>query len=258
MVCDPPVGSWIYLGLDLAWSARNPSGLAVLRGGLHGATLVEPPRLITALDDLVAYMLAQIGDGPAILAVDAPLCVPNLTGQRPAEAALARTFRAYEAAAHPANRRLLNRDGTGVRGERLLERLAPYGFLPVTCPGPTASGRLVTEVYPHPAMIALFGLNKTLKYKSRPGRDHNQRVEAWHTYQQHLRLLTNTDPSLNGHLVLLEPDVATLRGHRLKAYEDQIDALFCAYIGLYAHRWGEARCQVFGDLATGWIMTPRI
>lgn len=246
-----------YIGLDLAWSARNRSGAAALRGGPAGATLLAPPALLGDLDAIVAYVDAMAGDGPALVAVDAPLVVPNATGRRPAEAALAVAFRAYEAGAHPANRRLLDQ-GEGVRGELLVARLAPLGFRLAERVAPGAHARLVLEVFPHPAMVALFGLGRTLKYKARLGRPHELRVAEWRRYQQHLRELHTADPWLAGQGSLLDTDVGALRGAALKGYEDRVDALLCAYIALYAHRWGEARCRTFGDLEGGFILTPSL
>lgn len=244
-----------YIGLDLAWSPRNLSGAAALRGGPAGAALVEPPALLGDLESIGAYVARLCGEGPAIVAVDAPLLVPNHEGRRPAEAQLAAAFGPYEAGAHPANRRLLARDGV-VRGEALVALLARQGFSAVDRIAAGVVGRLVTEVFPHPAMVALFGLPRTLKYKVKPGRSRETLLAEWRRYQGHLRDLARADPPLGGDLALLGTDVAALRGAALKGYEDRVDALLCAYIALYAHRWGEARCRTFGDAAGGFILTP--
>lgn len=244
-----------YIGLDLAWSERNLSGAAALAGSPAGAALAGPAALLGRLDEVIDFVARAAGDGPAVVAVDAPLLVPNATGRRPAEAALGAVFRAYEAGAHPANRRLLDRGG-GVRGELLVERLAAHGFRYVAGVGAAEGGRLVTEVYPHAAMVAIFGLGRTLKYKARGGRAGAVRLAEWRRYQALLLGLAGADPPLAGHGELLGVDVAGLRGRALKAYEDRVDALMCAYVALYAHRWGAARCRVFGDLEGGTIFTP--
>jgi predicted RNase H-like nuclease len=246
-----------YIGLDLAWSAKNATGAAVLRGGPGGAALVGEPELLYGITTIIDYVLRQAGSGPAIVAVDAPLRVPNATGRRAAEAELNRAFRRYEAGAHPANRTLLARgEGGAIRGELLLAALAQHGFAPAALIDAGVAGRWVTEVYPHPAMIALFGLAKTLKYKARPGRSEAERYAAWRQYHAGLRRLAAADPPLHGELPLLDVHPASLRGSALKHYEDRVDALFCAYIALYAHRWGAARCRAFGTLEAGWILTP--
>lgn len=253
---EPDASEAVYIGIDLAWSERNLSGAATLRGGPRGATLAEAPALLGKLEAIVEYVRLRAGAGRAVVAVDAPLHVPNSSGSRPAEAALARVFRRYEAGAHPANRRLLTRGPEGVRGEALVTLLEAYGFRATDRIGAGDEGRLVTEVYPHAAMVALFGLGRTLKYKARGRRDREGRLEAWRAYQHYMRGLATANPPLRGHDELVARDVATLRGGALKGYEDQMDALLCAYIALYAHRWGEARCRTFGDREGGWILTP--
>jgi predicted RNase H-like nuclease len=243
-----------FIGLDLAWSSRNMTGGAVITGDATGGTLTN---VVLLLDDatIADYVNLHAGDGPAIVAVDAPLQVPNATGRRPAEAELARVFRQYEAGAHPANRQRLACDG-GVRGEQLVAALERRGFIhkpTITAGDPV---RQVIEVFPHPAMVAIFGLERTLKYKARPQRPLALRQAEWQRYQDYLRTLTRADPALHGQEKLLAQDVTGLRGKRLKQYEDRVDALFCAYIALYAFRWGMARCRVFGNFTEGYIFTP--
>jgi predicted RNase H-like nuclease len=258
-----------FIGVDLAWSPRNPTGAAVLRGDAGGAELIDHA-LLGDNRSIVDYIARHAGDRPAIVAVDAPLCVPNEAGRRPGEAEIGRAFGRYQAGAHPANRRRLAFDGV-VRGEALVAALAERGFthapevaaggIPTPGPEPAegdgeAPARQVIEVFPHPAMVALFGLERTLKYKARPGRGADVRLAEWRRYQGYLDALAQADPPLRGQAALTAQDVAALRGRRLKDYEDQVDALMCAYIALYAFRWGAARCQVFGTFEGGYIFTP--
>ncbi len=245
----------IFIGLDLAWSPRNRSGAAVIVEEADGGQLKAPPVLLHTDDQIVAYIEEHAGASPAIVAVDAPLWVPNIRGQRLAETELAHAFRRYEAGAHPANRQRLAIAGV-VRGEALVTALQQRGFSHTVTITPGVAVRQVIEVFPHPAMIALFGLERTLKYKARANRSRDLRLRAWQHYQQHLFALTTADPQLRGHAEFVQQDVARLRGQALKAYEDQVDALFCAYIALYAWHWGSTRCRTFGTLAEGYIFTP--
>ncbi|NJM00257.1 MAG: DUF429 domain-containing protein [Synechococcaceae cyanobacterium SM2_3_2] len=245
----------IYIGLDLAWSPHNRSGAAVIEAGSEteqmGGTLVDVA-LLSRDDEILAYIQKHQGSQTWV-AVDAPLRVPNLTGRRPAEAEISQAFRRFHAGAHPANRTLLMREGV-VRGEALVAALAELGIPYLTQFEPGSSG--VVEVFPHPATVAIFGLDKILPYKARPRRDLATRQIAWGQYQNYLRGLNNGDPWLSGTDALLAQDVAQLKGNRLKAYEDQVDAVMCAYIALYAHRWGSQRCRVFGSFDQGSIYTP--
>jgi predicted RNase H-like nuclease len=226
----------------------------VVVGDAQAGRLVDSALL--GEDAEIAAYVAQHGQTATVLVtIDAPLRVPNHHGRREAEAALGRVFGRYEAGAHSANRRQLTSYNQGeVRGEVLAAALEQQDLQQASAIAAGVAARQFTEVYPHAAMIALFGLPRTLKYKARHTRA--KRLHAWQHYQQHLRNLQHTEPALHGHVPLLGQDIASLRGQALKHYEDRIDALLCAYIALYAFRWGAARCRTFGSLEAGHIFTP--
>ena len=73
-----------FIGIDLAWSPRNLSGAAVVRGDANGGMLLQTD-LLGEDREIVDYIERHTGMGPAIVAVDAPLRVPNETGRRPCE-----------------------------------------------------------------------------------------------------------------------------------------------------------------------------
>ncbi|NJL34904.1 MAG: DUF429 domain-containing protein, partial [Chloroflexaceae bacterium] len=110
--------------------------------------------------------------------------------------ALRRVFGRYQAGAHPANRQRLTFDGE-VRGEALVHALEQCGFryTPALAAGDTT--RQITEVYPHAAMVALFGLERTLKYK-RKQQARAVWLSEWQRYQHYLRGLTHADPGCAG------------------------------------------------------------
>lgn len=87
-----------FAGVDLAWGVRNPTGIAVVDsdGCLVRACAVRD-------DDEIRAELRPYLRGRCVVGFDAPLVVTNPTGTRPAEAALNRDFRRFEAGAHPAN-----------------------------------------------------------------------------------------------------------------------------------------------------------
>lgn len=243
----------LFIGIDLAWGARNPSGGAILR---H-QELVAATGALTDDDAILAFIARHLQpEEGAVVAIDAPLRVPNLTGARRCDQALSAEWRAYEAGALPANRRLLAVNGV-VRGEALVARLAATAGFQETAPIPYQTpGRFVAEVFPHPAHVALFGLTKTLKYKARPNRTLAERQAAFRHYQAALAALHTADPPLHGTAELLQVNVTALTGRRLKGYEDTLDALTCAYVAAYLWHHGPGQGRVYGDVATGHILTP--
>jgi len=243
----------LFIGLDLAWSPRNRTGAAILRDN-H---LIAHTGLLTSNEAILAFVAPYLAQGePAVIGVDAPLRVPNLTGARACDQALSADWRRFEAGALPANRRLLAFDGE-VRGEQLVALLAPhYGFIE-TAPIPKqAAGRFIGEIFPHPAHIHFFGLDKTLKYKARPGRSPDRRLAEFVRYQQLLGTLQNAVFPLSGTAEVLAVALASLRGRALKAYEDTLDAITCAYTVAYLWHYGPDFTKVYGTVADGHIMTP--
>jgi len=252
----------LFLGLDLAWGAKNTSGGCVLsyspsiggRGAVLGFT-----ETLGDDDEVVAWVKrwdAEAGAEGLLLGVDAPLLVPNLTGKRPCEAEIGRRFARFQAGAHPANRTIFK---DNVRGERLVARLAaesitdnPY------LNGPRQTGaRQMMEVFPHPAHVILFGLARTLKYKAKPGRDYPSRWAAMNEYSRLLRGLTAYDPPLELPPDWPPADTTGIIAGTLKRLEDGMDALTCAYI-VYWYWWhGKQGAEVLGDLTGGYIVIPR-
>ena len=225
-----------FVGIDLAWGERQPTGLAVLddEARLHHVSAVRSDEEINA--SLMPYLGAD-----CVAGIDAPLVVTNPTGARPAEQALSRDFRRFEAGTHPCNtgRPELAK---GTRGARLCALLGLELHV------------AALEVYPHAATVALFGLDRTLKYKARPGRDLEQRRTAL------LRLMELVEtvvwPDRAWHAMRASVGSAA-RKSQLRAAEDQVDAVVCAYVALYAHRWPE-RTATYGDPRTGMIVTPAL
>ncbi len=247
------MGEPVCIGLDLAWGERNRTGGAVLVGGRLAAWTGVLTDNAAILDFVAAHLP---DDRPAIVAVDAPLCVPNLTGRRACDHEVSLAWGRYEAGAYPANRTLLARNGA-VRGEVLAAALRErFGFveqapIPLRC-----AGRYLCEVFPHPAHVAFFGLERTLKYKRKPGRSPEQIRSEHRRYQALLAGLVSAVPPLLDAQALLTINVAPLRGQALQAVEEALDALTCAYVAWYAWWHGPAHQLVYGDVAAGHILVP--
>ena len=106
-----------YLGIDLAWGERRQTGLAVLDDDarlLHLSAVGDDDEIVAALTPFLAP--------PVLAGIDAPLVVTNATGSRPAERALSRDFRRFEAGTHPSNTGKPE-FAQGTRGARDCERL---------------------------------------------------------------------------------------------------------------------------------------
>lgn len=236
-----------FVGLDLAWSARNRSGIAVLdaRGSLTELGVgYDDDHVVAALHPYVA--------GDCVVAVDAPLIVTNVSGRRRAEAELSADFGAFEAGPYPANT-TLPVFAAGVRGARIAEALG----LDVD-PSSTAPRRAI-EVYPHSATISLFRLGRTLKYKGGRGRSVADRKAALLRLTALIDGLAEAVPPLStsSQWANLRSTIeAATRPSQLDRAEDPVDAVICAYVAMYAHQKPHD-VVTYGDADTGYIVTPR-
>src|SRR3954454_531642 len=147
-----------FIGVDLAWGEKRPTGLAVLDANGRLTHLSAQ-----STDETIVAALSPYVDGSCLVAIDAPLVVTNATGNRPAEAALNRDFARFDAGAHPANTGKPE-FAAGPRGARVA------AALDLDLDPASRSRRRAIEVYPHPATVALFRLGRTLKYKNKSGR----------------------------------------------------------------------------------------
>lgn len=240
-----------FAGVDLAWAGRNPTGVAVVdaAGRLVSVCAVRD-------DDEILAALRPYVDGECVVAFDAPLVVTNATGQRAAEAALNRDFRRYEAGAHPANTGKPE-FANGARGGRLATALG------LELDPRSAAPRRAIEVYPHAATVALFRLERTLKYKAKPGRTLDGLRAELLVLMDGVERLSRAAVPLHveahpGWGELRRRVVSAERKSALRRAEDPVDAVVCAYVALFAQR-RPAEVTIYGDdPATGCIVTPSL
>jgi predicted RNase H-like nuclease len=240
-----------FLGLDLAWSEKNPSGLAALDENGRLIALCAERR---SDEDVLAWIRSYLAPCGAI-AIDMPTIVVNPAGQRDCEQALRADFYQHHAGPYPANTRLRPFTGGG-RAHRLLEELVKDDRVVHTGKVAPHDARTVAfETFPHPATVELFGLNRIIPYKKK-GRPWPGVLAAWSCYRAFLAGLENADPPL-----LIGPEIdfpPTVPQDRYKRRDDEIDAVLCAYVASYVWRHGtdSAKVRVYGDMATGHIVIP--
>lgn len=240
-----------FIGLDLAWSPRNTSAAVVLEAQDRRATWVLYSEQLGADSEVLPFLSESAQNGPALVAIDAPLIVPNEQGARPVDRQITHIFGRFDAGCYPANR---SRGCT--RGEGIVQALTYEGFVQDPYVEQRTATRTVFEVYPHPAMIALFGLERTLKYKARSGRTLVSRRQELARLRDHLLNLNHALPAMLAPIDVTARDLQALRGANLKRYEDLLDAAVCAYTAYHAWYWGPQRYRVYGDTSNGYILVP--
>jgi predicted RNase H-like nuclease len=231
----------VCAGIDLAWSSGWTGVALVDRDG----RLVASGRVRT--DDEIAGWLQSLPGRLAVVAVDAPLVVPNLSGQREPERLIGAAYGAYGASAHSSNQRLLG--GPVSRALRLAQRFEwsvdpdePTSVDPPVC----------VEVYPHPALVGLLRLPYRLDYKKGST---SRRLPGFRSLLAHLESIPELDLGSSSRWAEIRYGVGRSGGGGLNRWEDEVDAIVCAHL---AWRWWQqpATLRVYGDLPRGYIVAP--
>jgi predicted RNase H-like nuclease len=235
-----------FVGLDLAWGERNQTGVAAVDAGgrlLHVGAAHD--------DASIEAAVASFVRDDCLVAIDAPLIVANPTGHRPAETAFNRVFQRFHAGARPAFS--TKPELRNPRAARLANALG-LDMNPAS-----NSNRRAIEVYPHPATIVLFDLDKTLKYKRGVFDDRKRNLLTLITLIEALDAAT---PPLRARrnpawVALRERVTTATRPSELDRDEDPVDAVICAYVGLFWHHRPDD-VTIYGDFATGYLITPTL
>ncbi|MGF1450712.1 MAG: DUF429 domain-containing protein [Opitutales bacterium] len=238
-------GPHIIVGVDLAWGDRKPDGVCVI--AYHDTkpaprAVVREVRLSVG-DAPLLELATQLLAGPTFWAIDAPIVCVNAEGSRPVDKLTHIHFGKFHAGCHPANLKLTARPPQSLRKLRARGYRADWK----TAAGP----RIVSEVYPHPAMVRWFRLERVLKYKRPPKANQLAEFARYQTLLQ--RLITREFPWLD-----LAAAADLLDAPWSKNIEDQLDGLFCALVGLWHVHHRGTRTQVLGDRKTGFILVPLV
>lgn len=248
------MGRNAVVGIDAAWTAGQKSGVAVAvesEGGWRLSAVAgsygQFIELAPGAGSVIEAATAIAGVRPSLVAVDMPLSHDLIVSRRVADNAVSKAYGGRHCSTHTPNP-----DRPGKVGRLLQERLASEGYGLATT---ELAQECTIEVYPHPALLSLTGAAQRMPYKIQkirdywPTADRTERLSrilaVWAEILEHLdRRIPGTAEALP----LPEPSATTAA---LKSYEDQLDAVICAWVGIEAL---EGRVEPFGDdQAAIWI-----
>jgi predicted RNase H-like nuclease len=245
-----------FIGVDLAWGEGTEAVSANETGvvAVDDAGTVVRAGWTRGVAETVEWIESTAGEDSALAFVDAPLVVNNPTGQRQCERQVGQRYGRWKVSANSTN--LSSR---GLAGVALVQQLEQRGWqYDDGHAGPRAHGRTVCECYPYTTLVGVEELGYHVerpRYKRRPRRVpveswRRERATACDDLTDRLVQLRDADPplTLDSHsttaqLVKLP---SPLDDRSYKHREDLIDAVLCAWTGLFWHRHGLSRCQVLG------------
>lgn len=238
-----------FIGVDFGW-VSGASGLCCLQWQNNRLEILELTieREIAAIFTWIDRHVAE--EESALVAVDAPTIILNQTGTRLPDKLTHKYFGRYHAGCYPAN---LNRPFAS-RTVGFGRSLEAKNFVHAPTIEPQKLGRYQIEVFPHPAIVNLFSLEKILKYKK--GKLAERKAELIKLREYIADRLPLLEPSLAIEPNILPAIANKTTGKELKIIEDKLDSLICAYVGVYWWYWGKSKNLVLGDVDTGYIVVP--
>lgn len=259
------------LGIDAAWTLTEPSGVAAALEGPNGWRLVASAnsyRRFYALADgqpkeerplgsppnasvLLASASALCGQPIDLVAIDMPLALSPIVGRRVSDDAVSRAYGARKCGTHTPSAR---RPGGISDALRQSFELAGYPL----CTDTIASPGLI-EVYPHPALVELAGAAKRLPYKASKVRSYwpaaTPSQRRAYLYRQWHKIVALLECQIAGVAAALPPLARNASGWELKAYENRLDAITCAWVAVTCL---ERHAMPYGDANSAiWIPNPR-
>lgn len=240
-----------FIGVDFGWSS-GASGLCCLVWRDRRLSILDLTTVLK-VEGILAWIEERVPpQDSGSIAVDAPTIINNQTGMRLADKLTHKHFGRYHAGCYPANLGLKFAERTTGFSNSLLAK----NFQHAPQIQPKSRGRYQIEVFPHPATINLFGLEKILKYKKGKIADRRKELDKLRGYITDV--LPQLEPALNPACLAKIPVIANNQtGKELKAIEDMLDSLLCAYVAAHWWYWGEVKNIVLGDLDTGYIVIPQ-
>ena len=171
------------LGIDAAWTVREPSGISLLvqtDTDWNSVGLAPSYEQFMALADgkVVNWDQAPKGSEPNLkllvqvaqqmaspakirtIAVDMPVSLQKISGRRAADSAISRTFGAKGCSTHSPNEQR-----PGSLADKYRVTCDQLGFQLATTSTPVGSQSSLIEVYPHTALLELLDLDFRFPYK---------------------------------------------------------------------------------------------
>lgn len=262
------------LGIDAAWTAGEPSGVALVEDvgagwrclgaapsygqfvALAAGTPVNwasrPTGGLPALPQLLGAASTLLGGRRVdVIAVDMPLATGAITGRRSADTQISQTFGGRGCSTHsPSGNR------PGPVATSLVAQGAAAGYPLATSAVQAGTLPALIEVYPHTALLSLMAAPYRVTYKASRSARYWPQMPAVGRRQQ----LVGTWGLIGGALAQTIANIpipgasaaAGMATTHLKRYEDALDAVVCAWVGTQYVAGG---CQAYGD-PTCAIWTP--
>lgn len=240
-----------FIGIDLAWTYKNESGICVMDES--GEVLILESAAFS--DEEIVNIVKSYGNETLHIAIDAPLVVNNETGSRQAERDLQRgRIHGHRLFAFNSNRTFLMKKFKSIRGEVLSQLI--IDCLPKISIGMNEVGSSIIETFPTGIVSGLFPDIFPVRYKRKKGITFEETVGQMVLLIERITLFEEQNIIRGFSEKLLLDETAATRKHH-KHLEDKLDAVLCA-LGLYMIYKNMAGPRKFGTDENGFILIPEM
>ena len=237
-----------FIGIDLAWTYKNETGVCVLDRSGH----VEYLDSKVYTNEEILDVIKQHHTEPLTIAIDAPLVVPNEGGSRGAEGAMMRAkINGHRISAFNSNRNYFTKVFGEIRGETLMHMIQEE--IPGIQLGFDKMKSSIVETFPTGIVNGLFTEIAPVKYKRKPKTTFDETMTEMGRLLTRFGKLEHEEKIISGLISKIDYEVTSKKAH--KHLEDQIDAFLCAF-GMYSIYNGHALLEMFGTLDKGFIVIP--
>ncbi len=264
----------VVLGIDAAWTADQPSGVALLvenRGQWNCCGLAPSYSAFAAMASGTAVNWSEkanrgtpepgallqaaarlAGSEVDVVAIDMPVSKLAIRGRRVADDRISREYGGRHASTHsPSSAR------PGGLSDRLRQQFEELGYDLAVAPQ-TSSGRALIEVYPHVALIELLGAPRRLECKvSKTGKywpNEPKSVRIANLLAVWRRILIALREHVHAINLALPAEDQCHSLSSLKPFEDALDAAVSAWVGTL---FVEGRAVAYGDESAAiWAPVP--
>jgi len=276
----------LVLGIDAAWTPRNPSGIALVavaaghipellrvaracgeftsgrKIGRNDWLNPPPSEELLSVSGILDATRRYTGTQPNVIVLDIPLSPLPIRGRRPADNAVSTMYGSRWAGTHtPSTKRF------GYVSATLFQQLSRSGYHWMNATEHVQLNRQIRyflETYPHPVILEMLGLEKRLCYKVAKRQKYWPNLtpdERWKNIASVLDRLHSALASRIGGLADRVPKACAIldampksKGAVFKGIEDALDAVVCASVGcefLAGHAFA------FGDQYSAiWVPHP--
>lgn len=241
-----------FIGIDLAWTYKNETGVCVI----NDSGEIEYLSSAVLSDEDLLSIIKNCSHEPVCIAIDAPLVVNNESGSREAERDFMRTkIHGNNLSLFVASRGYLTRTFGQIRGETLMNLIKKEIPSIIVSETYIEGKSTIVETFPSGICCGLFPDIYPVKYKIKRKVAYEETQYQMNRILGRFKFIEENERFISGLVSEFDIDNLVVDKNNHKHVEDKVDAFLSAY-GLYSIYKGISTQKTFGNVKDGFITIP--